>query len=298
MAAVAECLREDNMLSYAEPMSRHTSWRVGGPARRYFQPENEQQLAAFLAGLPEDEPLLWLGLGSNLLVRDGGFPGTVIALQGGLNKVDILPRGLRVQAGVSCAKVARLAARAGLCGVAFLGGIPGTMGGALAMNAGAFGGETWDRVAAVKTIDRQGVIRWRQPAEYTVAYRQVERPRDEWFIACELHLETGDADAERERIGQLLRQRNLSQPIGQASAGSTFRNPPGDFAARLIEQQGLKGYRIGGAQVSPKHANFIINTGAARAADIEALIRHVQTVVEQATGIELETEVHIVGEEA
>ncbi|BAO43505.1 UDP-N-acetylmuramate dehydrogenase [Thiolapillus brandeum] len=287
------------MLLMDEPMSRHTTWRVGGPARFYFQPADEADLSDFLKSLPAGEPILWLGLGSNLLVRDGGFKGTVIATRGRLDSIEVLaPNRLRVGAGAATALVARHAARAGLCGAAFLAGIPGTMGGALAMNAGAFGSETWEYVINVQTIDRQGVIHRRTPLEYKVAYREVMVPGEEWFIGCELQLEPGDTDAERERVQKLLKKRNQSQPIGQPSAGSTFRNPPGDYAARLIEEAGLKGFQMGGAQVSGKHANFIINTGTARAADVEGLIQHIQKVVEEQTGVRLQTEVHIVGDPA
>ncbi|HHH13667.1 MAG TPA: UDP-N-acetylmuramate dehydrogenase [Thiolapillus brandeum] len=299
MRSNAEAREVGTMLLYDEPMARHTTWRAGGPARHYFQPEDLADLSDFLRSLPPGEPLLWLGLGSNLLVRDGGFPGTVIALQGRLDDIEPLEGArLRAGAGAPCALVARRAARAGLCGAAFLAGIPGTMGGALAMNAGAFGGETWQRVVLVQTIDREGVLRWRLPHEYRVGYRRVKGPEDEWFVGCELQLEQGDTEEERAEIQRLLRRRNESQPIGEPSAGSTFRNPPGDHAARLIEAAGLKGFAIGGARVSEKHANFIVNTGNATAADIEALIRHVQRVVTERFGVELETEVHIVGEPA
>ena len=172
------------------------------------------------------------------------------------------------------------------------------MGGALAMNAGAFGGETWERVINVQTIDRMGVVRRRTPLEFKVAYREVQLPNEEWFVGCELQLEPGDAERERAEIQRLLKQRNASQPVGEASAGSTFRNPPGGYAAQLIEAAGLKGYRIGDAQVSEKHANFIINRGAATATEIEQLIDHVKRVVAQHAGVELQPEVHIVGEPA
>ncbi|MEJ2398661.1 MAG: UDP-N-acetylmuramate dehydrogenase [Gammaproteobacteria bacterium] len=278
-----------------EALARYTTWRVGGPARVFFRPADARDLAQFLQGLPPDEPLLWLGLGSNLLVRDGGFPGTVIAMQGGLADIQIDNDRLKAGAGAACAKVARNAARAGLTGAAFLAGIPGTLGGALAMNAGAFGGETWERVTDVTTIDRAGRLRVRTPREFRVSYREVAGPRDEWFVAATLQLEAGDIETEQARIRALLERRAATQPTGRPSAGSTFRNPPGDQAARLIEAAGLKGYRIGGAEVSPKHANFLINTGDASAADIEALIGHVQKVVEQRLGVRLQTEVHIVG---
>jgi len=297
MRANAETKEHFTMLLYDEPMARHTTWRVGGPARHYFQPADLADLSDFLRSLPGGEPILWLGLGSNLLVRDGGFRGTVIALRGRLDEIEpIAGDRLRVGAGAPCALVARQAARAGLCGAAFLAGIPGTMGGALAMNAGAFGGETWERVINVQTIDRMGVVRRRTPLEFKVGYRQVQTPADEWFVGCDLQLEPGDAEKERNKIQRLLKKRNASQPVGQPSAGSTFRNPPGDHAARLIEAAGLKGFGIGGAQVSRKHANFIVNRGDATAEQIERLIRHVQKTVKERFGVELRTEVHIVGE--
>jgi UDP-N-acetylmuramate dehydrogenase len=281
-----------------ESLKRYNTWRVGGRARQMYLPADRADLAMFLQTLPADEPLLWLGLGSNLLIRDGGFSGTVIVLQGRLNALSIEGESVHVEAGLACAKVARECARANLTGAAFLAGIPGTMGGALAMNAGAFGGETWPIVAAVTTIDRCGVIRDRRPSQYSVAYRHVERPAEEWFVACELALRPGDATAEQGAIRALLDRRAATQPTGQASCGSTFRNPPGDFAARLIEASGLKGHRIGGAEVSTKHANFIINTGDASARDIERLIAHVGTEVERQQGVSLRTEVHMVGEPA
>jgi UDP-N-acetylmuramate dehydrogenase len=279
-----------------EPLARHTSWRVGGPARTFFRPADRQDLISFLATLDADEPLLWLGLGSNLLVRDGGFPGTVICLRGCLDQIRLLAHGrIGAEAGAACAKVARLAAREGLVGAEFLAGIPGTLGGALAMNAGAFGGETWPLVSGVETIDRYGVLRRRSAQEFAVAYREVVGPEGEWFLAAELALTAGDSAQSQARIRRLLQQRASTQPMGLPSCGSTFRNPPGEHAARLIEAAGLKGTRIGGAEVSSKHANFIINTGAARAADIESLIAHVQQQVEQRFGVRLLTEVHRVG---
>jgi UDP-N-acetylmuramate dehydrogenase len=240
---------------------------------------------------------LWLGLGSNLLVRDGGFPGTVIFTLGALTELEWLDATtLRAGAGVTCARVARESAQQGLTGLEFLGGIPGTLGGALAMNAGAFGGETWNRVAAVETVDRAGGLHTRQPGEYRVSYRTVEGVADEWFVAARLTLEHGDAGAAQQRIRQLLAQRSETQPVQQNSCGSVFRNPPGDHAARLIEAAGLKGKTLGGAQVSEKHANFIINTGEATAADIETLLNQVQGCVEQTHGVRLDPEVRIVGE--
>lgn len=281
-----------------EPMSRHTSWRVGGPADVWYQPADEDDLAGFLATLAADEPLTWVGLGSNLLVRDGGIRGTVIGLAGRLDAIERLDAtGLRVQAGMYCAKVARQAAGLDLLGAEFLAGIPGTLGGALAMNAGAFGGETWPIVEAVQTIDRHGVIRRRGPRDYAIGYRSVHGPDGEWFLSADLRLGRGDGAAARERIRELLARRGETQPTRQPSCGSVFRNPAGDHAARLIESAGLKGHRIGAAQVSEKHANFIVNLGAARAADIEALIGHVRAEVERLHGVTLVHEVRMIGED-
>jgi UDP-N-acetylmuramate dehydrogenase len=286
-------------LSHDEPLARLTSWRVGGPAERLYRPADLDDLIAFLQGLPETEPLTWLGLGSNLLIRDGGLRGTVILLHGLLDAIEASgSRGLRVEAGVPCAKVARQAARLGLTGAEFLAGIPGTMGGALAMNAGAWGGETWSLVGAVQTLDRRGRLHRRGPEDYAVGYRSVEGPGEEWFVACELALTPGDSAAASARIRELLAERTASQPTGVASCGSVFRNPPGDHAGRLIESAGLKGHCIGGAQVSPKHANFIVNTGAATAADIEALIAHVRDTVAERSGVTLTPEVRVIGEAA
>jgi UDP-N-acetylmuramate dehydrogenase len=279
-----------------EPLAAHTTWKVGGVAQRFFRPADRADLLAFLRALPADEPLLWLGLGSNLLVRDGGFAGTVIAVAGRLNEVAPADGDeLRAEAGVSCARLAREAARRGGCGAEFLAGIPGTLGGALAMNAGAFGGEIWPLVAWVETVDRHGVVRRRQPKEFTFGYRRVQGVAGEWFLAVSLRLTPGDVQGAQQRIARLLEQRAATQPIGLPSCGSVFRNPPGDHAGRLIERVGLKGYCIGAACISPKHANFIINTGGARASDIEALIALVQERVATAEGVHLEPEVRIVG---
>ena len=284
-------------LRYDEPMALHNSWRAGGPARCFFKPADVTELCEFLQQLDPQEPLLWVGLGSNLLVRDGGFPGTVIFTLGALNELQWLDATtLLAGAGVTCSKVARESARQGLTGLEFLAGIPGTMGGALAMNAGAFGGETWNRVVVVETVDRAGCLHTRKPDEYQVSYRTVEGVADEWFVAARLRLETGDSALAKQQIRKLLAQRGESQPVQQNSCGSVFRNPPGDHAARLIEATGLKGKTLGGAQVSRKHANFIINTGTATAADIEILLNQVQGCVEQAHGVRLEPEVRIVGE--
>ncbi|NOZ54640.1 MAG: UDP-N-acetylmuramate dehydrogenase [Gammaproteobacteria bacterium] len=284
-------------LRYHEPMSKHTSWRVGGVADSYYRPADVEDLANYLSQLPVADAITWVGLGSNLLVRDGGIRGSVIATSGVLNGLEKrLDNTVWVEAGVACAKVARFTARQALQGAEFLTGIPGTMGGALAMNAGAFGGETWDVVSAVQTIDRDGRIRCRSPDEFQIAYRRVCGPEKEWFVAAELTLQCGDAAASLVKIKECLNQRRHTQPIQQPNAGSVFKNPEGDYAARLIDICGLKGCCEGAACVSDKHANFIINTGQATAADIEALINHVALIVERQLGVKLQREVKIVGE--
>ncbi|MFP5505301.1 MAG: UDP-N-acetylmuramate dehydrogenase [Gammaproteobacteria bacterium] len=296
MMAARDTIRLRGELRHDEPMARHTSWRAGGPARTFYTPADLDDLAQFLAGLPAGEELLWIGLGSNLLVRDGGIPGTVIATFGGMGDLRMLDAvTLRAEAGVSCAKAARFMTRHGLTGGEFLAGIPGSIGGALAMNAGAWGGETWQYVVAVETIDRRGERRMRTPDDYEIGYRHVRGPADEWFVAAQLRFAPGDGAAAQARIKELLERRAASQPTNQPSCGSVFRNPPGDHAARLIEACGLKGYCIGKACVSEKHANFIINTGNARAADIEALIEHARATVEREQGVRLIPEVRIVG---
>ena len=284
------------VLRHREPLARHTVWGIGGCADRYFEPADIDDLAAFLADHPEDEPLLWIGLGSNVLVRDGGVRGTVIST-GRLRAVErIEATRLHVEAGAACPRVARIAARHRLTGCEFLAGIPGSMGGALAMNAGAFGTETWPAVREVETIDVGGERRWRPASDYGYGYRTVDGPRGEWFVSCRLVLEPDSAGRAATRIREFLARRAASQPTGARSCGSVFRNPPGDYAGRLIEASGLKGRRIGGAVVSDKHANFIINDGHARAADVEALIDEVAGEVEKRQGVRLEREVRIIGE--
>ena len=284
------------VLRHREPLARHTVWGIGGFADRYFEPADIDDLAAFLADLPGGEPLQWIGLGSNLLVRDGGVRGTVIST-GRLRAVErIEPTKLQAQAGAACPRVARIAARHGLTGCEFLAGIPGSMGGALAMNAGAFGTETWPAVREVETIDVNGERRWRPASDYGFGYRSVDGPGGEWFVSCRLVLEPDTAGRAGSRIRELLTRRAATQPTGARSCGSVFRNPPGDYAGRLIEASGLKGHRIGGAVVSDKHANFIINDGRARAADVEALIEEIADEVEKRQGVRLAPEVRIIGE--
>lgn len=285
-------------LLFNEPLAKHTSWRVGGIAQQFYRPASAEDLALFLSQLPSSEHVLWLGLGSNLLIRDGGFAGTVIATAGVLKALKIEGNTVHAEVGVYCSSLARKSARAGLAGVSFLAGIPGTLGGALAMNAGAHDGETWQFVSLVTTVDRQGVLRQRKPEDFIVSYRHVAIPEGEWFVSAELLLAKGEAKEEAAKIKALLKRRNTTQPTNKPCAGSVFRNPENDFAGRLIESMSLKGLAIGGASVSEKHANFIVNDGTATAADIEALILLLQQKIEQQYGVKLQPEVHIVGEAA
>ena len=277
-------------------MSKHTSWHVGGPAEVYFNPRDRDDLTSFLRHLEPNVPVYWVGLGSNLLVRDGGLDGVVISTHGTLDRLERRSETtVFAEAGVACARIARQCIKWGLGPAEFFAGIPGTMGGALAMNAGAFGGETWQHVLGVETIDRHGKQHTRQASEYKASYRHVEAPfADEWFLSATLSFEHKPG-ANEAAVRELLAKRKASQPIGEWSGGSTFTNPPQDHAARLIEMSGLKGFRIGGASVSQKHANFIVNDGQARAADIEALIAHVQGTVQELHGVSLNPEVRIVG---
>lgn len=279
-----------------ESLSHYTSLRAGGNADFVFIPTDLEDLSHFLNQLPDTVPLTWLGLGSNTLVRDGGLEGVVIITQGALNQLtQTEPLQLRAEAGVSSAQLARYSARLGLKGLEFMAGIPGTVGGALAMNAGCFGGETWKFVHAVETINRQGQIIVRPANDFEVAYRHVLRPENEWFVAGHFSLSLGDKEKSLDDIRHLLESRNQSQPTGTANCGSVFRNPPGNFAGKLIEECGLKGKQLGGAHVSTKHANFIINDGQATAADIEKLIETIGETVLEKTGIRLIPEVCIIG---
>lgn len=282
-----------------EPLAKYTSWRVGGPAQRMYIPDNKADLIAFIAGLPDDEPLYWIGLGSNLLVRDGGIRGTVINTRNRLKDMYLMDsQRVYVEAGVPCAHVARFCSDLGLTGAEFLAGIPGTMGGALRMNAGAFGGETWRIVDRVEMVNHRGEVIERNHDEFEVAYRSVKGLNNEWFLSTQLKLDKGDSDTSQQHIKALLEKRNASQPTNKPTCGSVFKNPPGDHAARLIEASGLKGFAIGGAVVSEKHANFIENSGNATAVDIEALIAHIQHEVKTRFGIHLEPEVCRIGDAA
>ena len=284
-----------------EPMASHVSWRAGGVAAHTYVPADLDDLAAFLRQLPETEPLLMVGLGSNLLIRDGGYRGTVVFTHNALKALRIEGNGLvYAEAGVASPKLARFAATHQLGGGEFFAGIPGTLGGALAMNAGCHGGETWERVVKVLMLDRRGRFAERNAAEFAFSYRHVDwsSADREIFAAAWLRFPPGETAAVRQRIKSLLQRRIDTQPLQLPNAGSVFRNPPGDYAARLIEAAGLKGASEGGARVSEKHANFIVNPdGTATASEIEMLIGRIQATVRERFGIELVREVRIFGVE-
>ena len=281
-----------------EPMAKHTSWRLGGPADRYYVPTDLADLQAFLAALDPSLPVLWVGLGSNMLVRDGGFRGQVVAPLGALKTIQLEDDGgVYAECGIPCSKLARFGQKHDLAGADFFAGIPGTVGGALTMNAGAFGGETWNQVERVKMINRQGKLIERVPGDFKISYRHVGFAGDEWFVAGHFRFAKREA-GEESNIREMLQRRNETQPIGQPSCGSVFKNPPGKHAAQLIEAAGLKGHRHGSARVSDKHANFIISESGTTAHDVEALIELIRQTVQEKFDVRLETEVRIVGEKA
>ena len=280
-----------------ELLAKYTSWRVGGVADRMYIPADKQDLQQFIADLSSEEQVFWLGLGSNILIRDGGIRGTVIIVRGKVKKVSLLDNArVYVECGVPCAHIARFCSEQGLTGAEFFAGIPGTMGGALKMNAGAFGAETWDLVESVEMMPVGGEVVQRQAEQFDVAYRVVDGVGNNCFLSAVLKLTRDPSQAGQKQVKKFLARRAATQPTNLPSCGSVFRNPANDFAARLIEASGLKGYSIGGAEVSEKHANFIINTGGAKAKEIEQLIKYVQSEVAKQQGVKLHTEVCIVGE--
>jgi len=287
-------------LCHDEPLARHISWRCGGKADLAFFPADRDDLAVFLRQLPRDQSLTVIGLGSNLLVRDGGVRGAVVLMHAPGGVLAVADGLVYAEAGVASPKLARFAAMHDCAEAEFLAGVPGTVGGALAMNAGCYGGETWRHVAKVELAQRDGSFAVLEPKDFAIAYRSVLRAGggalEGVFTAAWFRFPHGDSTQARARIKELLAKRIATQPLNLPNAGSVFRNPEGDHAARLIESCGLKGYSIGGARVSEKHANFIVNpNGAAKASDVEALIVHVRKVVADKTGVVLEPEVQIIG---
>ncbi|MBT3198045.1 MAG: UDP-N-acetylmuramate dehydrogenase [Gammaproteobacteria bacterium] len=283
-----------------ESLAPYTSWRVGGVADRLYLPDCQQALLDFIRQLHKEEPLLWMGRGSNLLVRDGGVRGTVIVLSKGVDRVEWRDdETLYAESGASLARLSRVARSQGWGGLDFLAGIPGSVGGALAMNAGAFGGEIWQQVKGVEAVSRDGALHYLEREAFEVGYRRVKRLGSGdpiGFLSATFHRAESIPDQGSNPLQQQLKQRNRSQPMGEYSCGSVFRNPPGEFAGRLIEKAGLKGVAVGAASVSVQHANFIVHQGGATAREIESLIEHVATVVEQRFGVRLQCEVKIVGE--
>lgn len=299
MMSVASSQVVTGRLLINEPMSRYTSWRVGGNADQLYIPAGLDDLRLFLQSVDANQPIYFIGLGSNLLVRDGGIRGTVVLMHNVLTEMKIDGDLVYAEAGVTCGKLAKFCAREAKQGAEFFAGIPGTLGGALAMNAGCYGSETWNVVNSVMTINARGELNQRDAAAFIATYRHVTMPvQGEWFVAAWLNLTAGDAHESTQKIKDLLAKRLASQPLNLPSAGSTFRNPAGDYAARLIEASGLKGYIIGGAQVSEKHANFIVNIGGANALDIELLIKHMHETVLAKNGVALQQEVKVIGEYA
>jgi UDP-N-acetylmuramate dehydrogenase len=278
-----------------QSLAELTWFRVGGPAQLLFMPEDETDLCYFLAHLPADIAVTVIGLGSNLIVRDGGVPGVVIRLGRGFN--DIAIEGLKVRAGAAVpdVKVARAAQEAGLAGLSFLRGIPGAIGGALRMNGGAYGRETKDALAEARAVDRNGRIHVLSNADMHYAYRHSGAPDDYIFTQAMFVGEPGDPAAIAAEMAKITESRETTQPVKSRTGGSTFKNPPGQKAWQLIDAAGSRGQRLGDAQVSEMHCNFLINLGNASAADIETLGETVRRRVQDNSGIDLEWEIKRIG---
>ena len=280
-----------------ESLNKYNSWRVGGTADALYTPKDLEDLKMFLKNENYLKPLTFIGLGSNILVRDGGIRGTVIVMHAALNNIQFTEDGVYAEAGNTCAKLAKNLAKEHYVGEEFFAGIPGTIGGALAMNAGCYGSETWNFVTKVNMIDTQGNTVSRLKEDFKISYREVVKPKnDEWFIGAWFNFEKDMSANPENKIKEYLNHRKNTQPLNWPTAGSTFRNPKDTFAAKLIEECGLKGFRVGNAEVSDKHANFIINLGNASAKDIENIIDYVESEVFKQKGIKLEREVKILGD--
>ncbi len=277
------------MLKYNEPMSKHCSLRSGGHTREFFLPGNVTELSEFLSD--NSRQVLFVGLGSNLLIRDHGFNGVIIHTKH-LKELTISEGIIDAESGTTLARLSRFAQLNNRHGAEFLSAIPGTVGGALAMNAGAFGSEVWQYVVSVKTINLNGKVHQRKKSDFVIDYRSVSHKHiDEFFLSARfdfnLHQQNDD-------VRDLLEKRNSTQPIGLPSCGSVFKNPKSHYAAELIESSGLKGFCVGGACVSEKHANYIINHDNATAEDIENLINHIKNTVKSVHNVKLETEIIII----
>ncbi len=285
-------------LLYRARLEQFTTWRVGGEADVIYRPADIEDFAGFIAA-NQDKQITVLGAGSNVLIRDGGIQGAVVITAGTMNMINNDEELFHVEAGVSCPGFARACRKKHMAGAEFLSGIPGTIGGAIRMNAGAYGAEIWGLVEKIEIVDRQGQIQEVTKEQVEYGYRYCNLPEDSWVVAAYLRLrkaETQELEQIHANVKSLQQKRSETQPLNEFNCGSVFKNPQGDYAARLIEAAGLKGHMIGGAQVSTKHANFIVNTGAATAADIEELINEVRAKVKQVHGVDLESEVKIIGE--
>ncbi len=278
-----------------QPLADLTWFRVGGPAQLLFMPEDEADLAYFLGGLPADIPVTVIGLGSNLIVRDGGVAGAVIRLGRGFN--DAVVEGLQVRAGAAVpdVKVARAAQEAGIAGLSFLRGIPGAIGGALRMNGGAYGRETKDALVEARAVDRQGRIHLLSNEDLRYTYRHCGAPDDYIFTQALFAGMRGDPAMIAAEMEKITESREATQPVKSRTGGSTFKNPEGHKAWQLIDAAGCRGLQIGGAQVSEMHCNFLINLGGATAADIETLGETVRKRVKENSGVDLEWEIKRIG---
>ena len=281
------------------PLDKYTTLRLGGPADYFCEPESADELCRLLAAAEKTEtPVLLMGNGSNLLVRDGGFRGLVLRMGRGLARIERTDEGLRAGAGALLSTLARAAQEHRLTGLEFAQGIPGSVGGGLYMNAGAYGGELGKTVSSVRVLDN-GKERTLNADEMGFAYRHTRAMEENWVILeADFRLEEGNPGEIAAAMQDFASRRREKQPLEYPSAGSFFKRPPGHFAGALIEQAGLKGYAVGGAQVSEKHAGFLINRGGATAADFLRLMEYVQDTVEKRFGVRLEPEVRIVGSEA
>lgn len=282
------------------PMSEHTTFRAGGRAEALYEAHEAEELRKALQFLKRESiPYLVCGGGSNLLVRDGGLEGAAIRLTGALADLarddGQAPNVLLAGGGLSLARLLAFCRREGLGGLEFLAGIPGTVGGAVAMNAGAFGKETSEAVEAASILSPSGETALKTREELAFSYRRLEMQAGSVILQTRFSLEREAPETVSKRIAQNLERRKARQPLGRPSAGSVFKNPPGEFAGRLIERAGLKGETRGGAMISQEHANFIVNRGGAAAEDILALVRLAQERVRQETGLELELEIRVVG---
>jgi len=273
----------------------YNSWKIGGSAEFFFEPQDVYDLQSFLL-LQKDLDITFLGNGSNVLVRDGGVEGCVICLKNTLKEYKILENGEFIfEAGLSCMKIAQITAKENFTGLEFLCGIPGSLGGALAMNAGCYGGNIWENISTVNIIDKNGNISCKNKKEFDIGYRNVNLKENNFFISANFILQKNKLSNSMEKIKKFLEDRRVKQPTGLPSCGSVFKNPNNMYAANLIDSLGLKGYKIGGAYISKKHANFIISEKNTKSDDIEKLIDFIQKKVYQKKNIFLETEVKFIG---